>query len=151
VLLEHNETGLIENIVPLIQFPDGSDKVHVYRNLHKDSLVIRCSKTGLVAAYCDTVKLTGARFFVSESGRAKVLEKQIRSVHAWIIGTLAAYDFELERDGKTPVYYQPYKTETFMNELTWEPVREAKSVVVCYDRAFFRNAEAELGQLLLSV
>lgn len=40
------------------------DKVHVYRNLHRDSIVVRCAKTGLVAGYCDTVKLTNVRFFV---------------------------------------------------------------------------------------
>ncbi|MDQ0896235.1 MULTISPECIES: hypothetical protein [unclassified Paenibacillus] len=127
----------------------------MYRNLHKDSIVIRCAKTGLVAGYCNTVRLTDARFFVSESGRAKVLEKRVRSVHAYVVGTLNAYDFELEREGKTPM------TETFINEQTWEPIFTAPEVVVSYDRAFINRtlistipsvnimSEIECGQMCL--
>ncbi|MFC6231563.1 hypothetical protein ACFQI7_27520 [Paenibacillus allorhizosphaerae] len=122
----------------------------MYRNLHKDSIVIRCAKTGLVAGYCDTVRLTNARFFVSAIGRAKVLERRVRSVHAWISGTLDAYDFELKREGTTPIYYQPYLTETFINERTREPISAAPMVVVSYDRAFITPLEQN-EQLILRV
>lgn len=104
-----------------------------------------------MAGYCDTVRLTDARFFVSESGRRKVLEKRVRSVHAYVVGTLDAYDFELDRNGKTPIYYQPYLTETFVNELTKEPIFGASEVVFFYDRAYIATQEQISEQLLLTV
>lgn len=118
------------------------DKVHVYRNLHKDSIVIRCAKTGLVAGYCDihsAVRVNHARFFVSKSGRERVLERRVRSVHAWSF--LAELDVPMgERDQYAPVYYQPYKTPTFIQEQTGDPIFQADSVLVAYDRAYVQKS-----------
>ena len=127
-------------------------KVHVYRNIHRDSIVVRCAKTGLVAGYCDTVKLSNVRFVVSESGRQRVLEKQVRSVHAWLSGTLEAYDIALlEKDRLTAVYYQPYKTPTFIIEKTGEPIHVADLAFVSYNRAYLSTEAIGLDQTLLTM
>lgn len=79
------------------------------------------------------------------------MEKRVRSVHAYVVGTLNAYDFELDRNGKTPIYYQPYLTETFVNERTRETIFNASVVVVSYDRAFITTSEEAAEQMLLTV
>jgi hypothetical protein len=92
------------------------DWVHIYRNLNRDkSLSIRSKKTGLVVGYCQNVQLEDATFHVSAKGRAAVLQKQIRSVLAWIEARLVSVDLDVaDVQGQICVYYNPYNTETFM-------------------------------------
>lgn len=76
-----------------------------------------------------------------------MLDSRIRSVHAYAIGCLAAYDFPLEWDQLKAVYYQPYKTPTFIIEETGVPIYSAESVIVSYDRAYLETVDGKEEQL----
>ena len=104
--------------------------VEVYRNLNvSNAFSIRCAKTKLVLAHCTNVTLQNTKFVVSEKMRQRVLNDKRRNVHAFIRGELVSYNHAIPTDLK-PVYYNPYKTETFIMSDTKEPVYEAGMVFV---------------------
>jgi hypothetical protein len=117
--------------------PIVGEIVQVYRNLHREALSIRFKKTGLVIDYCSTVWLDNVRFHVSASGRARVLERKVRSVHAFCEGVFLSKNEEMPREKfLCSVYYQPYLTDYFKNEATGESVYHANKVFVSLKRAF---------------
>lgn len=126
------------------------DWVHVYKNLHAGALSIRCKKTGLVVAYCDSVRLDDVVFHVSSKGRERVLENKVRSVHAWVEGRLVDVDFILtpcDLSQLKRVYYNPYKTKSFVIEA--DPIQEVHSAlhaIVSGDRVYI---DASLESCLL--
>ncbi len=118
------------------RYVEMGEVVQVYKNLHEDKFSVRSKKTGLVCAYCETALLEGVRFHVSTSGRARVLERQVRSVHAYVEGRLVSLDQNLPLYTRTCVYYQPYKTATFVVEATGEPVGKVESAYVTNNRVY---------------
>lgn len=64
-------------------------------------------------------------FRVRESGRQKVLKEQRKNVHAFVIGTIVPIDEVKDRVSRS-VYYNPYKTETFVFADTKEPIHTAE-------------------------
>lgn len=99
-------------------------RVEVYRNLNTPNAKaysIRCAKTKLVLAHCETVTLKDATFVVSEKLRLKVNTEQRKTVHAFIRGELVAFNQE-PSNLLRPVYYNPYKTALFIDTETQRPL-----------------------------
>lgn len=104
---------------------DGQQRVRVARNLHKKQLSIRVK--GKVVGYTDWVKLADVKFIVNEAGRQRCLREGKKNVHAFVEGHIV----EGEYPGSIVcVTYNPYKTGTFVNALTGEPVLSADCVEI---------------------
>lgn len=91
--------------------------VQVYRNLNRDCFSIRDKKTRLVVGYCMSVTLTNARFVVSAPGHARVIKTGIRTVHAYVEGEFISAEND-KKDYYDIGYYNPFKTEKFIQENT---------------------------------
>ncbi|RHW36042.1 hypothetical protein D1B31_18335 [Neobacillus notoginsengisoli] len=115
-------------------------KVDVYRNLHTNNgYSIRDAKTGLVLAHCSTVQLTNARFHVSESGRQKTVSEKRKRVHAFVRGTLAAYNVQVP-SGFKKVIYNPYYTTLFTEAETKKTLTTSDEVVCSGKYAYVRES-----------
>jgi hypothetical protein len=104
-------------------------KVKVYFNLRSrlwSILALEGPKKNLVIDHQSTVTLSDCTFRVSEAGRQRVLKRQQRAVHAWIVGTLSentspaadAVDFT----------YNPYRAATFTRRSNDAPIMQAGTV-----------------------
>ncbi len=83
-------------------------KTKVHRNLHKACWSVR--RKGDKTAHTDRIFLSSVEFRVSQAGRAKVLEKKVRSVHAYAIGT----EIEPFEGGRWErISYNPFRAEEF--------------------------------------
>jgi hypothetical protein len=105
-------------------FNEG-DKVRVYRNLHNGGFSIK--KGGLVIAHADEVHLVGVTTLINEKDRQKVLQTKTKGVHAYVIGRLSLTTFN-EENAKT-MYYNPYKTKTFVDTETMKEVNQANEAL----------------------
>jgi hypothetical protein len=99
--------------------------VRVHRNLHR-----RCwslTPKGGRVTHAEAVTLAAVRFVVSAAGRARVLAKRVRAVHAWAEGAEAEEPADLAP--LIPVTYNPYRAACFTRCDTGEPVTRAALVV----------------------
>ena len=99
------------------------DYVQVYYNLHKKCFSV-CSRKGKVIGYTDQISLRDVKFFVSESGRKRVLKEKQKNVHAKVRGFVTN---QTEPCGEE-VRYNPYLFSSFVFSKTEEPVFEAEKV-----------------------
>lgn len=102
-------------------------KVEVYFNLHKKCLSVRAlegDRKGRVIAHTDAVELFDVTFAVQPAGRAKVLREGRKNVHAFVRGIWVA-PMGAEAWQTTPVTYNPYKYESFVNREDETPVTKA--------------------------
>ncbi|MFC5449180.1 hypothetical protein ACFPOG_12990 [Paenibacillus aestuarii] len=97
--------------------------VKVYKNLNRDCFSIQDSRTGLVVAYASTVTVRNVVFRVQDGGRKKTIEINRRSVHAYLQGEFIAADEDMPVQTNRVGYYNPFKTETFIDEGTREIIR----------------------------
>lgn len=105
------------------------DKVKVYKNIHKDCYSIVDHKSGLVVGYADYVCLKDAKTHINQNGRKRVVDRKRKEVHAYLVGTFAGCQFAIaEQDTPYQLYYNPYKTEHFVNKQTKEAVHTARLV-----------------------
>lgn len=102
----------------------SGDIVQIYKNLNRDCFSIRSKATGLVLGYCQTALIADARYVVSEKSRQRVLERQVRSVHAFVEGMFLEADQAMP-EGLYTGYYNPYKTATFIDEESGEQLHES--------------------------
>ena len=102
--------------------------VDVYFNLHKKVFSIKDVKSGLVIGHAPEVALFDCQFKVSEAGRQRVLKEKRKNVHSRIRGHYIPYKVECinMRDG----YYNPYKTETFVDKENGTAIHKADLVVL---------------------
>ena len=102
-------------------------KVDVYKNLHNGKWSIRDRSTGRVVAHVDECAVSDAQFVVQEAGRRRVLEEGRKNVHAFVRGNLSYSDmlWRLPSSNAVAVTYNPYKSNTFVEKETREPIREA--------------------------
>jgi hypothetical protein len=112
-----------------------------YRNLHKNCFSVRDEATGRVALREDFVCLSNASLVVGQKGRERVLKEKQKNIHAGVRGDLHSVGFEAvcafhARDGWVEVYYNPYKTSTFVVKETGVPVLTAKMVFLGKRGAF---------------
>lgn len=111
-------------------------QVFVYFNLHRKLWSVKAldgERKGKVIGHFSHVILRRAHFKVSEAGRQRVIREQRKNVHAGVKGTLVHTvenrQTPIEFAG-TPVTYNPYKFNTFVNAVTHEPVHEAHHVAM---------------------
>lgn len=102
-------------------------KVRVYRNLHKRCFSVQDYKTRKVIFHTESVAIDNPEFKVYQSGRNRVLREKRKNVHAYIVGELGLAPESL--DGFSPVYYNPYKAEQFMDSKN-QPIFEANKCVL---------------------
>lgn len=114
--------------------------VEVYFNLHKKMYSIRDKKTGLVVAHADSVSLYDAKFKVSEAGRQRVIREQRKNVHAYVEGQFVGAAVNLPNPEQAQQsYYNPYKTDSFIDRHTGRKLIGAE-FVHCQDKqAYFVN------------
>lgn len=119
-------------------------RVEVYKNLHNGLMSVReCG--GRVLTHEDTVYIGAPRFVVQPAGRAKVLQTRQKNVHAFVRGMLLGFhegqlaDFAGWEDWPQ-ASYNPYKTDTFYDKTTLDPLREARYAVVSTSGVFYEPA-----------
>jgi len=108
--------------------------VETYYNLHKHVLSVR--RGGRVQLHTDTLMLEDVKFAVQPAGREKVLKQKRKNVHAFVRGNyepIKAKDImDLSKSvyNWVKVYYNPYKTKTFVVTKTGKPIHEAIRVII---------------------
>ena len=105
----------------------------VYRNLRTATFSVKHS--GKVISHPLCVFLKNVKFKVSEKGRQRVLLEKRKNVHA----TIQAEDIEYRNsisNNFIEVYYNPYKTKTFVIKSTGVPVYSAKLVLARNNRIY---------------
>ncbi len=110
--------------------------VEVYYNLHKKTFSVR--HAGRVWFHTNVLTLRNCKFAVQPAGRAKVLKEKKKNVHAFIRGFFVRGDDHTNHRmlHAQQAMYNPYKTSTFVNVNSGEPVYEADMVYLnnCWPR-----------------
>lgn len=121
-----------QNTEMVRSFIDPTKKVRVYRNLHKGCYSVQ--QNGRVKCHVDCITLEDANLIVHEKGRDKVRKERVKNVHAFIDGYLPenVQDSvnQYERHFWHEIYYNPYKTDRWINKETSEQIRYA-TIVTC--------------------
>lgn len=107
----------------------------VYFNLHKHCFSMK--QDGLVVLHSDMVVLKDVIFKVSEAGRQRVLAEGRKNVHARVYGYFQGTEAD-SLEGFREAYYNPYKTETFIDYLTGEPIYEAAEVILVAKTIYYK-------------
>ncbi|WP_240416543.1 hypothetical protein [Paenibacillus periandrae] len=116
------------------------DVVQIYKNLNRDCFSVKNKTSGLVVAYVQTATIRIAKFHVSKKGRQRVLDKKVRSVHAWVEGFFVAGESEKPSSVTFHTgYYNPYKVDTFINEHTRKTVLTAELAYFANDRVYYAD------------
>lgn len=117
----------------------SGQRVQVYRNLHNGLFSIKDKKTGLVVAHGNHIHLNDSSAVISLPGQQRARRSRMRNVHAWIEGTYlgdldlsAVYNLIVDPH---ELFYNPYKTDTFIDKWTGEPP-------VLLDRVYFYDTKA---------
>jgi hypothetical protein len=92
-------------------------KVFCYRNLHKKGNVwsVRDEATKLVVDHVESILLKDVTLKVSEAGRQRVLKEKRKNVHAGVQGERIFHLQDKDDLPWQPVYYNPYKNDTFID------------------------------------
>lgn len=115
----------------IVDFLDNPEKpVHVYKNLHTGLWSIR--QNGIVKLHTDYICLRDVSYRVQPAGREKVRREKKKTVHAFICG-IVCNPSEAPIAGYTPVYYNPYKVDSFVDSDTREPRYSSQFVDMCVD------------------
>lgn len=121
----------------------SSDKVFVYRNLHRKGVVysLRSQSTGRVVGYSSDINLEDVRFRVGKAGQERVRREGKKYVHAGVVGRPHSLDtsfcIALPLDEKwVKVSYNPYKNDSFVRCDTGEAVFSAIKVRITQDGVF---------------
>ena len=115
-------------------------RAQVYYNLHHKTFSIQ--QSGRVQAHSDGVILDDVRFLVGKAGQKKVRETGRKNVHAKVSGANAklipSHHIEPSFGRLTPYFesgwkiaiYNPYITDTFVDQSTGEPVHKASRAIL---------------------
>lgn len=106
---------------------DDTLRVRVHLNLTRGCFVISDARTKRLIRYANDVTLRDVTFKVSEKQRQWTIAKQMRQVHAWAFGTLAAIDSGPDITWHGVVTYNPFRAPTFTRP-DGTPVLEASEV-----------------------
>lgn len=113
------------------------EEVFIYRNLRNGMWSIqKATRPYHVLGYSKTLKLENATYHVNEKGRQRVNKERCKNVHAKVKGTLVSFDYEDINKFK-PAYYNPYKTKTFIDLNTNEPLYFSKVAYFHDGRAYY--------------
>ena len=113
-----------KNSKEVLEYIDPSKPVYVYRNLHKNCLSVQ--QDGIVRCHADNIVLSCSEFKVSDKGREKVRRERKKNVHAKIKGYAVKNPSEIISNNWHKCYYNPYKTDYFMDESNNKYVRSAQ-------------------------
>lgn len=115
--------------------PHAGMRVRIYRNLNKPSyfsiVALEGPHKGKVLGYSPVVGITDVKLTVSEQSRQRVLERRVRSVHAWIEGNMLATKEALPEglQSHRKITYQPYVSGFFFDRAEPQtPVHTLESV-----------------------
>ncbi|QIA28665.1 hypothetical protein [Phage f2b1] len=108
----------------------------VYYNLHKGLFSLK--QRGLVVLHTHRVHLTDVTFQVNEAGRQRVLEEQRKNVHAFVNGTFQGVPRYSTVEGFREAYYNPYKTDCFIDKETGEELYSAKEAILVDRKIYYR-------------
>ncbi|WP_394555311.1 hypothetical protein C1N61_26915 (plasmid) [Priestia aryabhattai] len=106
------------------------ERVRVYFNLHTllfSIVSLEGPYKGKVVAHGNGILMTNAKFKVNRSGQMKVREIRRKSVHAYIDGVFSGLT---EEALSKKAYYNPYKTDYFINWESKENIFEADKVIL---------------------
>lgn len=104
-------------------------RVEVYWNLHQHCFSVRSLEgdtKGRVIAHLPSFRLADATFTVQPAGRAKVLREKRKNVHAFVRGK---WQQSVPNIIRLAVQYNPYRFDTFVDGLRFEPVHAARFAV----------------------
>lgn len=110
----------------------------IYRNLHH-GLAFSIRLRGRVVDRQENFIARNVSFQVSQTGRAQVLTRRHKVVHAFVV----AEHYELtqrEPLGLTGVRYNPYQMDTF--QVNGQPIFTAKSVLFHGGRCYLLDEES---------
>lgn len=122
-------------------------RVQVYYNLHKQCLSVvplQGDPKGRVH-HAEQVLLKDVTFSVQPKGREKVLREQRKNVHAFVRGQLVSFNQAPQHSVSswTPITYNPYQYDSFVNKLTEEPVYAADEVWIKGKQILAKSAKAK--------
>lgn len=95
-------------------------KYYIYRNLNRGGFSVKYK--GLVVDYLDAFEAINAEFRVSDKGRNRALKQRTRNVHAYLVCDEYQKRKRVSTKSLQAVYYNPFKTDTFVLENTDTPV-----------------------------
>lgn len=98
--------------------------MRVHRNLNRSTWSL--TEPGERVRHAEAVTLARVTFRVSQAGRARVLARRCRAVHAWAVGTPTA---ESPAGPLVRVTYNPFRADSFTRTDTGAPVHAAAFVV----------------------
>ena len=121
------------------------EQVRIYRNLNNGTMSIQQRIAGrwLVTGHITNCIVENVTFFVSQSGRARVLRDARKNVHAWGQGTLVA-QFDPELYAPIALAYDPYINAAFVQRHTQDKIVQCRYLVVRENRVFV-SADAVLS------
>jgi hypothetical protein len=142
--------GMSDSSFPLENVPRhlpltlmDSQRVEVYRNLHKNCYSVRAltgENKGRVIDHVQSITLTDAKFVVQPAGRDRVLREKRKNVHAFVRGHISNEPFK----NGTPVIYDPYLTNTFIFKHYNGAVKEARQVHLSFSDDGHSRIEASI-------
>ena len=133
-------------------------KCFVYFNLHRKCWSIKAMEgpsKGRVIGHAKYVDMASVTWKVSEAGRQRVLREKRKNVHAGAVGEIQRWlgidgrsrstcegKSAFDRSGQSPsvpdcVTYNPYRSPTFTDVDTGEPVHRSASAFLCPDRRVY--------------
>jgi len=113
-----------------------SAKYYVYRNLHTKTFSLKYK--GIVVKHPECVKLHKVKMHVSEVGRKRVLKEKRKNVHATVSGESYTLCTECDLTGYEPVFYDPYKVSTFVDQHN-KKVTEAEEAICINNKVYIKR------------
>lgn len=101
----------------LSSLPVSNQTFRVYRNLHRRCYSVQTKRPKVgwrLAFHTTSLTLTGVSFKVYERGREKVIQTGKKSVHAYVLGTLASPHILVYPTNLIRVSYNPFARGEFV-------------------------------------
>jgi hypothetical protein len=108
----------------------------IYRNLQTGTMSLqqKVNKSWLVVGHVTNAAIEYPKFYISQSGKLRVIREQRKNVHAWIEGRLigiSADSLRLEE-----IHYCPYTSDSFSWKKTGKLIESANLFVVIDNQVF---------------
>ncbi len=120
----------------------------IYRNLQNGTMSLqqKINKSWLVVGHVTNVAIESPKFYISQSGKNRVIRERRKNVHAWAEGKLlgiTANSTNLEE-----IYYCPYSSNNFSWKKTGESI-EFTNLLVVIDNQVLCDRVNSIPQLTL--
>lgn len=113
--------------------------------------VISLKVPGWDIEYVSYVEMENVEFKVHEKGRQRCIQENVRNVHAWVVGDVTnqgygtALGFRMDRSRWHKAIYDPFKSETFVDADTLEPLRLAYRAILVGKDVFYEGYDTRHG------